>query len=333
MDETKPNDNKALELALAQIDRDFGKGSIMRLGDDKVEPWPSISTGALSLDVALGIGGLPRGRIVEIYGMESSGKTSIALSVVAEAQQQGLVCAYVDVENALDPGYMQALGINMQELLLVQPDNAENALEITDRLVRTGTIGVIVIDSVAALVPQAELEGDMGQSHIGLQARLMSQALRKINKSVSDTRTLLIFINQLREKVGVFFGSSEITSGGKALKFYASVRIDLRKTGDVKDKSGNVIGSRVKAKTVKNKMAPALRIAEFDIIYGVGVSAYGCIVDLAIEKGIISRKGKSSWYEYEGESYQGRDALVEAIASDLDLANIMKGKILSNGGE
>lgn len=323
-------EKKSLELVLAQLDREFGRGSVMRLGNENVEPWPSIPTGALSLDMALGIGGLPRGRMVEISGMESTGKSTVALSVVAEAQRIGLECVYVDIENGLDPGYMRALGLNLDTLLISQPDNAEQALTIVERLVRSGEIGVIVVDSVAALVPTAELEGDMGQSHMGLQARLMSQALRKLNNITAETQTLVIWINQIRMKIGVMFGNPETRPGGLALRFYCSVRIDLRKKEDIKDKDGVVTGLRVKAKVIKNKMAPSLRITEFDIIYGRGVNTLGCIVDLALEKGIITRTG--AWISYEGAHIgNGRDKTVLALASDLELADRLKDRILNNG--
>lgn len=319
-------DKKALELAIAQIERQYGKGSIMRLGNENVEPWPAISTGALSLDLALGIGGLPRGRIVEIYGPESSGKSTLALSVVAEVQRAGGQAVYVDIEHALDPSYMKAIGVNMDDLLLTQPSTGEDALNIVDLLAKSNEIDVIVVDSVAALIPKAELEGDIGQSHVGGQARLMSQAMRMLVGNAAKTDTLVIFINQLREKIGVMWGNPEVTSGGKALKFYASVRIDLRKKEDIKD-DGEVLGLRVKAKVIKNKMAPAYRVTEFDILYGRGINTLGCIVDLAEEYGIIKKAG--SWYSYDSVQLgQGRSKTIDYVAADLALADELKGKIL-----
>lgn len=320
---------KALELALAQLDKEFGRGTVMRLGSADIPPWPSISTGALSLDVALGIGGLPRGRIVEIYGPESSGKSTLCLSLVAEAQRAGGMAAYIDVEHALDPKYMKALGVNLDDLLLAQPGHGEEALAILDTLIGTGAFSVIIVDSVAALTPKAELEGDIGDSHMGLQARLMGHALRKINGKANESKTLVVFTNQLRDKIGIVFGNPETTPGGKALRFYASVRIDIRKIGDIKAKDdGRVIGSRVKAKTVKNKMAPALRLVEFDILYGKGPNNYGCILDLAEERGIIQKSG--AWYSYNGEQLgQGRDKTIEAFASDLEMTAEIKEKVLS----
>ena len=319
------DDGKALELAIAQLEREFGKGSIMRLGNENIEPWPAISTGALSLDIALGIGGLPRGRIVEIYGPESSGKSTIALSVVAEAQKAGGRAVYIDAEHALDPGYMKALGVDLDELLLSQPSTGEEALKTVDTFVRTGEVSVIVIDSVAALIPKSELDGDISDSNVGGQARLMSKAMRKLVGNVSESKTLVIFINQLREKIGVFFGNPEVTSGGKALKFYSSVRIDTRKKEDIKD-DGEVTGVRVKAKVVKNKMAPAYRVTEFDILYGRGVNTIGCIVDLAEEHGIIKKSG--SWYSYDGEQLgQGRNKTVEYLAGDMELTETLKKQI------
>lgn len=323
------DESKQLELALAQIERDLGKGSIYRLGNENVEPWPSISTGALSLDIALGIGGVPRGRIVEIYGPESSGKSTIALSIVAESQREGGVCAYIDSEHALDPAYMKALGVNLDDLLFSQPDYGEAALNIVRKLVDCGEVSVIVVDSVAALTPKAEIEGDIGDSNVGGQARLMSQSMRVITGNAAKTNTLVIFINQLREKIGVYFGNPEVTSGGKALKFYATVRLDVRKIGDVK-KDGDVIGSRIKAKVVKNKVAPALRLAEFDIIYGRGINNLGCIVDMASDRGILIKSG--AWYSYMEQKNiaQGRDKMVETLASDLDFANELREKIFKH---
>lgn len=321
---------KALELAVAQLDKQYGKGSIVRLGTEDIAPWPSISTGAFSLDLALGIGGLPFGRIVEIIGPASVGKSSICLSVVAEAQKQGFLCAYIDVENALDPNYMKALGVDLGELWLSQPDYGEQALDIVDKLVKSGAISVIIVDSVAALVAKDELDAEMGKSFMGLQARMMSQAMRKLSKPVADNNVLLIFINQIREKIGVMFGSPEVSPGGRALGFYASVRIDLRKKEDVKEKAdGSIKGVRVKAKVTKNKMAAPLKVAEFDILYGRGPNNLGCIVDLAQERNILTMKG-AGWYSFEGQALaQGRDNLIDILASDLAFADKLKELIIS----
>jgi len=312
------SDDKSLELAIAQLERQFGAGAVMRLGSSDIKSWPSVPTGALSLDMILGIGGLPLGRVVEIYGPESSGKSTISLSVVAQAQKMGLKCAYIDAEHALDPTYMSALGVNLDDLLLAQPDYGEQALEIADKLIRTGEIGVIVIDSVAALVPKAELEGDMEANQMGLQARMMAKGLRKIVGLANEHKTLVIFINQLRMKIGIMFGNPETTPGGRALPYASSVRIDIRKKEDLKDKSGDSIGIKVKAKVIKNKMAPPLKVTEFDIYYGKGVDNYGCLLDVAMSKGIFTQRG--AWVYYEGESFsQGRDNAIDKIKQDEEL--------------
>lgn len=311
----KKTESKQLEIAIAQLQRQYGAGAVMRLGSTDVKPWDSIPTGALVLDAALGIGGLPQGRIVEIYGPESSGKSTIALSVVAKAQQMGLTCAYIDAEHALDPVYMQALGVDLDNLLLAQPDHGEQGLDIVDKLLRTGEIGVIVIDSVAALTPKAELEGDMDQAHMGLQARMMAKALRKFTGLAAQHGTMIIFINQLREKIGIMFGNPETTPGGRSLKFAASVRIDVRKKEELKDKSGDNMGIRVKAKIIKNKMAPPMKIVEFDIHFAKGIDEYGCMYDLGLAKGLFTTRG--AWVYYNGENFaQGRDNAIAKIKEE-----------------
>jgi recombination protein RecA len=316
---------KALANALAQIEKSYGKGSIMRLGDTVPVPMQVIPTGSISLDVALGIGGLPRGRVIEIYGPESSGKTSLALHAVASAQAAGGIAGFIDAEHAMDPEYAKKLGVDTDALLVSQPDTGEQALEIADMLIRSGALDIIVIDSVAALVPRAEIEGEMGDSHVGLQARLMSQALRKITGALSTSGTTAIFINQLREKIGVMFGSPETTTGGKALKFYASVRLDVRRIETLKDGT-EAIGSRVKVKVVKNKVSPPFRIAEFDMIFGSGISREGGLIDMGVEHGIVRKAG--AWYTYEGEQLgQGKENARGFLRDNPDLANEIEKKI------
>ena len=321
---------KALDTALAQIDRQFGKGSVMRLGSDERAPVAVIPTGSIALDVALGIGGLPRGRIVEIYGPESSGKTTLTLHAIANAQRGGGIAAFIDAEHALDPEYAKALGVDIDSLLVSQPDTGEQALEIADMLVRSGSIDLIVIDSVAALVPRAEIEGEMGDSHVGLQARLMSQALRKLTGGLSTTNTTMIFINQLREKIGVFFGSPETTAGGKALKFYASVRLDIRRIETLKDGT-EAVGNRTRVKVVKNKMAPPFKQAEFDILYGVGISREGSLIDFGVEHEIVRKSG--AWYTYEGDQLgQGKENSRNFLLENPKIALDIEQRIMSKLG-
>jgi recombination protein RecA len=316
---------KSLETALAQIERQFGRGAVMRLGEETRVPIEVIPTGSISLDVALGIGGWPRGRIVEIYGPESSGKTTVALHAVANAQKAGGIAAFIDAEHALDPDYAQKLGVDTDALLVSQPDTGEQALEITDMLVRSGAIDIIVIDSVAALVPRAEIEGEMGDSHVGLQARLMSQALRKIAGALNNTKTTAIFINQLREKIGVMFGSPETTTGGKALKFYASVRLDVRRIETLKDGT-DAVGNRTRGKVVKNKVSPPFKVAEFDILYGVGISREGSLIDIGVEQSIVRKAG--AWYTYDGDQLgQGKENARTFLKENPDTANEIEKKI------
>lgn len=316
---------KALDTVLSQIDKNYGKGSVMRLGDRPATKIETIPTGSIALDVALGIGGFPRGRVVEIYGPESSGKTTVALHAVASVQKSGGIAAFIDAEHALDPAYAEKLGVDTDNLLVSQPDTGEQALEIMDMLVGSGSIDIIVIDSVAALVPKAEIEGEMGDSHVGLQARLMSQALRKITGRLSHTNTTAIFINQLREKIGVFFGSPETTTGGKALKFYASVRVDVRRIETLKD-GANPVGNRTRAKIVKNKMAPPFKQAEFDILYGVGISREGSLIDFGVEHGIVKKSG--AWYTYEGDQLgQGKENSRNFLITNADIAAEIENKI------
>ena len=313
-----PDREKALAIALAQIEKQCGKGSVMRLGEEGRAPVEVISTGSIALDVALGIGGLPRGRIIEVYGPESSGKTTVALHAVANAQRAGGIAAFIDAEHALDPDYAKALGVDTDALLVSQPDTGEQALEIADMLVRSGALDILVIDSVAALVPRAEIEGEMGDSHVGLQARLMSQALRKITGALSSSGTTAIFINQLREKVGVFFGSPETTTGGKALKFYASVRLDIRRIETLKDGT-DAVGNRTRVKVVKNKCAPPFKQAEFDILYGHGISKEGSLIDLGVEQGVVRKAG--AWYTYEGDQLgQGKENARNFLRDNPDIA-------------
>ena len=325
------NRKKALDAALGQIERQFGKGAVMRMGDQPREAIPAVSTGSLALDIALGIGGLPMGRIVEIYGPESSGKTTLTLQVIAEAQKMGKTCAFVDAEHALDPTYAEKLGVNVDEMLVSQPDTGEQALEITDMLVRSNAVDVLIIDSVAALTPKAEIEGDMGDSHVGLQARLMSQALRKLTANVKNANTLVIFINQIRMKIGVMFGNPETTTGGNALKFYSSVRLDIRRTGAVKQ-GDEVVGNETRVKVVKNKVAPPFRQAEFQILYGKGIYHMGEVIDLGVKEGLIDKSG--AWYAYNGDKIgQGKANAARYLEENPEVANeienTIRGKLLT----
>lgn len=321
---------KALEAALSQIERAFGKGSVMKLGQNETIEIESIPTGSLGLDIALGIGGLPKGRIIEIYGPESSGKTTLALHCVAEAQKRGGLCAFVDAEHALDSTYANRLGVDINELLISQPSGGEEALEIADTLVRSGSLDVLIIDSVAALVPKAELEGDMGDSHMGLQARLMSQALRKLTGSISKTKCMVIFINQIRQKIGISFGNPETTTGGNALKFYASVRIDIRRIGAIKNRD-DVVGNQTRVKVAKNKVAPPFKVVEFDIMYGEGISKVGEILDLGVKANVVEKSG--AWYSHEGQRIgQGREAAKTFLKENPELSNKIEQAIRSNTG-
>ena len=321
---------KALEAALAQIDRAFGKGSAMKLGSKQSMEVESISTGSLGLDIALGVGGLPRGRVIEVYGPESSGKTTLALHVIAEAQRGGGTAAFVDAEHALDPVYAKKLGVDIDELIVSQPDTGEQALEIVDTLVRSNAIDVLVVDSVAALVPRAEIEGEMGDSHVGLQARLMSQSLRKLTGSISRSRCMVIFINQLRMKIGVMYGNPETTTGGNALKFYASVRLDIRRTGQIKDRD-DIVGNATRVKVVKNKVAPPFKVVEFDIMYGEGVSKTGELIDLGEKAGVVEKSG--SWFSYDGTRIgQGRENAKKYLKDNPEVANAIEKKVRENAG-
>ncbi len=319
---------KALEVAMSQIEKQFGKGSVMKLGDFKAMEIEAIPTGALSLDIALGIGGVPRGRIIEVYGPESSGKTTLALHIIAEAQKMGGEAAFIDAEHALDPVYAKKLGVDIDNLIVSQPDTGEQALEITESLIRSGALDVVVVDSVAALVPKAEIDGDMGDSHMGLQARLMSQALRKLAGAINKSKTVLIFINQLREKIGVMFGNPETTTGGRALKFYASVRMDIRKIENIKQ-DGEIKGNRVRVKVVKNKVAPPFREAEFDVVYGQGISKEGNILDMAVNLDIVEKAG--SWFSYNGERIgQGRENVKKYLKENPEVLDEIESKVRDN---
>ncbi len=322
--------DKALEMAMGQIEKQFGKGAIMRMGESTHMQIESISTGALSLDLALGIGGLPRGRIVELFGPESSGKSTLAMHVVAEAQRNGGICAYIDAEHAMDPIYAKAIGVNVDDLLISQPDTGEQALEIADMLIRSGALDVIVVDSVAALTPRAEIEGEMGDTHVGLQARLMSQALRKLTANLNKSNTIAVFINQLREKIGVMFGSPEVTPGGRALKFYASIRLDIRRIESIKD-GAEVVGNRTRVKVVKNKCASPFKQCEFDIMYGKGISREGTLLDVATDLGLVRKSG--AWYTYEGEQIgQGRENAKAFLAENLELVIEISEKVRQKVG-
>lgn len=326
----KSEKSKALDVAISQIEKQFGKGSIMRLGDTKIEKMEVIPTGSLELDIALGIGGLPRGRIVEVFGPESSGKTTVALHAVAEAQRIGGIAAFIDAEHALDPNYAKKLGVDVENLVVSQPDTGEQALEITEALVRSGAVDIIVVDSVAALVPKAEIEGEMGDSHVGLQARLMSQALRKLTGAINKSNSIVIFINQLREKVGIMFGNPETTTGGRALKFYSSIRLDVRRVDSIKQ-GDNVIGNRTRVRVVKNKLAPPFKQAEFDIMYGVGISKEGNILDTGVTAEVINKSG--SWYSYgEHRLGQGRENAKEFLKDNPDIALEIENKIREKFG-
>jgi len=326
----KEQKSKALQLTIDKLEKTYGKGTIMKLSDEKVMDVPVISTGSIGLDLALGVGGIPKGRVIEVYGPESSGKTTLSMHCIAEAQKQGGLAAFIDAEHAFDKSYAEKLGIDTENLLISQPDNGEQALEITEHLIRSGAIDIIVIDSVAALVPRAELEGEMGDSKMGLQARLMSQALRKLTGAISKSGCACIFINQLREKIGIMFGNPETTTGGNALKFYASVRLDIRRIGQIKESADNILGNRTKVKVVKNKIAPPFKVVEFDIMYGKGISKSGEILDLGVELEIIQKSG--SWFSYDGNKLgQGRDAVKLLLEDNVelmdDLERLIKGKI------
>ena len=325
-----PERDKALDMALAQIDKQFGKGSIMRMGEKGTMAIEAVPTGALALDIALGVGGVPRGRVVEIYGPESSGKSTLAMHIVAEAQRNGGICAYIDAEHAMDPVYARAIGVDIDQLLISQPDTGEQALEIADMLIRSGALDIVVIDSVAALTPRAEIEGEMGDTHVGLQARLMSQALRKLTANLNKSQTIAIFINQLREKIGVMFGSPETTPGGRALKFYSSVRMDIRRIESIKD-GAEVVGSRTRVKVVKNKVAPPFKQAEFDIMYGKGISREGSVLDLAVELGVVKKSG--AWFTYDGEQMgQGRENAKNYLMENPEIMVELSEKVKKEAG-
>jgi|TARA_B100000795_G_scaffold79709_1_gene57168 recombination protein RecA len=327
MSKDKDSKQKALQLTLDKLDKTYGKGTVMKMGDAPIEEIEAISSGSLTLDYALGIGGYPKGRVIEIYGPESSGKTTLTLHAIAEAQKAGGIAAFIDAEHAFDRFYAQDLGINIDELIISQPDNGEQALEITDNLIRSGAIDIIVIDSVAALTPKSEIEGEMGDSKMGLHARLMSQALRKLTSNISKTNCTVIFINQLREKIGVMFGNPETTTGGNALKFYASVRLDIRRSTQIKDTDGNVLGNKTRVKVVKNKVAPPFKLSEFDIMYGKGISKLGEIIDLGVEHGIIDKSG--SWFSYgETKLGQGRDSVKKILTDNPELCDELEVKIV-----